>query len=216
MVFMLAPILNFFGDAGGKIVLLFPVFAAVYLIIFKIRAVRGGKALTFAAVLPGLVLLLYLAAMLAVLIVPNIHWSFSPAKGLKVWLTYADWYALNLVPFKTLREQFAMLQADGLHSFDGLKMVLNLSANLFIFLPLPLLLRWNFKKIRWWQSLAAVFCSSLLIELIQYPLHRSSDVDDVLVNTLGGLLGCALCAVAVRAVQKRRAQKKAAPKQAAK
>ena len=210
---MFAPILEYFVIAGGRGLMLFAVFAAVYLIVRKVRVKKGGQALTFATVFPGLVLLLYTALVLAILIFPDIHFFLSKEKGLEVWCTNPDWYLLNLVPFQTLREQFAMLQANGLHSFDGLKMVLNLAANLFIFLPLPLLLRWNFKKIRWWQSLLVVFCSSLLIEVIQYPLHRSCDVDDLLVNTLGGLLGCFVCAAAVRIVQKRRAQKKAPPVQ---
>ena len=33
-------------------------------------------------------------------------------------------------------------------------------------------------------------CASLLIELCQLPLTRVTDIDDVWLNTLGGLLGC--------------------------
>ena len=209
---MLAPILEYFFQAGCKALVLFAVPAAVYLAVWKHRAKKGGAPLVFSAAAPGLVLLFYAALVVSILLVPDFDMGIEDSGKFYFDISFSPLWYYNLVPFQTLREQFALVRQNGLFSFEGL----NLAANLFIFLPLPLLLRWNFKKIRWWQSLLVVFCSSLLIELIQYPLHRSSDVDDVLVNTLGGLLGCALCAVAVRAVQKRRAQKKTAPKQAAK
>lgn len=210
---MFAPLVEYFFQAGCKSLVLFAVPAAVYLAVWKSRAKKGGAPLVFSAVAPGLVLLFYAALVVSILLVPDFDMGILDSGKFYFDVSFSPLRYYNLVPFKTLREQFAMLQANGLHSFDGLKMVLNLAANLFIFLPLPLLLRWNFKKIRWWQSLLVVFCSSLLIEVIQYPLHRSCDVDDLLVNTLGGLLGCFVCAAAVRIVQKRRAQKKAPPVQ---
>lgn len=212
---MIAPILEYFVVAGGRGLVLFAVLAAVYLAVWKRREKKGGRLLTLSAVLPGLLLLLYVAFVAAILVLPDIQWTFSLEKGLHIWVVNPPGYSLNLTPFKTLREQFAMLAANGLLCFDGLKMVLNLAANLFIFMPLPLLLRWNFKKIRLWQSLLIVFGSSLLAEIVQYPLHRSSDVDDLLVNTFGGLFGCVLCAIVVHAVQKWRIKKKAASKQVA-
>jgi glycopeptide antibiotics resistance protein len=61
--------------------------------------------------------------------------------------------------------------------------------NLVIFAPFGLLLGINF-KIGFWYKLAIVFCLSLGAEVTQYVLAiGTSDITDVIMNTLGGLVG---------------------------
>lgn len=62
--------------------------------------------------------------------------------------------------------------------------------NVCLFVPLGLLLAfWRQQHWRWWSALSAGFYFSLLIELSQLFNHRRSDVDDLLLNSLGAFLG---------------------------
>ena len=62
--------------------------------------------------------------------------------------------------------------------------------NVCLFVPLGLLLTfWQQQRWRWWSALSAGFYFSLLIELSQLFNHRRSDVDDLLLNSLGAFLG---------------------------
>lgn len=61
-------------------------------------------------------------------------------------------------------------------------------ANTLIFTPLGFLpnLLW---RPRWWKGLAVGFCTSFAIELLQLFVNRSTDVDDLILNTLGAFTG---------------------------
>lgn len=95
---------------------------------------------------------------------------------------WAEGYGINLTPGYTIR---AMWERGN----QTLK-VINLAGNVLIFAPMSFLPPLLWKK---WQHLwAAVGLSaaaSCLIEFVQLFLGRSVDVDDVILNTLGGLLG---------------------------
>lgn len=66
----------------------------------------------------------------------------------------------------------------------------NALLNVVLFVPLGIMLPLFRKKYR---SVAAVgitgFCLSLLIELLQMFTYRATDIDDLLTNTLGTLIG---------------------------
>ena len=102
-------------------------------------------------------------------------WEYAQSRWQQGW-------GINLEPGFTIR---SMLEKGSL----GQKMI-NLAGNVLIFSPLGFLppLLWQ----RWRHLWAVVPLSagvSCLIEFLQLFLGRSVDVDDVLLNTLGGLLG---------------------------
>lgn len=67
--------------------------------------------------------------------------------------------------------------------------------NLTIFIPFGLLLSVNFKQITFWQKLAIISFFSLTIEIIQFILAIGiTDITDVIMNVLGGLVGLVLYA----------------------
>lgn len=67
--------------------------------------------------------------------------------------------------------------------------------NLIVFIPFGLLLSINFKQITFWQKLAIVSFFSLTIETIQFILAIGvTDITDVIMNVLGGLVGLMLYA----------------------
>ncbi len=66
-----------------------------------------------------------------------------------------------------------------------------LAANVVMFLPLGFLTRLLWRQ-RPWQTLALCLAATLCIELFQPLAGRSFDIDDILLNFLGGALGLLL------------------------
>jgi glycopeptide antibiotics resistance protein len=89
----------------------------------------------------------------------------------------------NWIPFKTLLAYFM--------GNKGLLIAgLNLAGNLLILAPLGFLIPTGFPEIRWRTICILAFCASLSIELIQHIFQIGIfDVDDVLLNSLGFILG---------------------------
>lgn len=83
---------------------------------------------------------------------------------------------------------------------------LNPLLNIAMFLPLGLLLPFAAKTFRrWYWTLTAGSGVSILTEAIQYIFRRGqADVDDLLCNTLGAVLGYCLCMLFVSLAEKRR------------
>ena len=115
-------------------------------------------------------LTLYLNAMYIVIGVPGVQ--------------YICWDpTLNLIPF----QDFSARNMQG--------MVLNA----IMFAPLGFLLPAYFERYRHWgRTLAAGFLTSLTVELIQLFTFRATDVDDLIMNTLGTLVGFLLAKLVLR------------------
>ena len=64
-----------------------------------------------------------------------------------------------------------------------------LLGNIIMFMPIGFFPALLWRRWRWWKSLLAGFCSSVSIEFIQFFIGRSTDVDDVILNTAGALAG---------------------------
>lgn len=95
-------------------------------------------------------------------------------------------YHYNLKPFKEIHRYLAYYEVIGPYA-----VFLNLAGNIFAFVPFglffPLLSRPNRS---FWKVALISFEVSLLVEVIQLVTRVGScDVDDILLNTLGGMLG---------------------------
>ena len=89
---------------------------------------------------------------------------------------------ISFIPLKGIIE---MLQ-DGItrHSF------INIIGNVIMFMPVGFLLPLIYTKVESCKKVVAIgFCISLLVEVSQLFLIRGTDVDDLILNTLGTLLG---------------------------
>ena len=108
--------------------------------------------------------------------------SDLPALWARAVQRWENGYAINLTPGYTIR---SMLE-KGSH---GQKLI-NLAGNVLIFAPLGLLPPLLWRRLRHlWAAVGLSAAVSCLIELLQLFFGRSVDVDDVILNTLGGLLG---------------------------
>ena len=63
------------------------------------------------------------------------------------------------------------------------------AANALIFVPIGFFANLLWRKPRWWKGLAVGFCVSFTIEFLQLFVNRSTDVDDLILNTLGAFVG---------------------------
>lgn len=98
----------------------------------------------------------------------------------------------NLVPFHTLRIYLANLDSEF--------WLRNLFGNLGLLLPLGLLGPIALPALaRWWRILLVALLISTAIELTQLAVpDRSADIDDVIVNVTGALIGYVILLVARR------------------
>ena len=115
-------------------------------------------------------LALYLSAMYTVVGVPGVRYI--------VWDP-----TINLIPFQ---------------DFSDSNLV-GMALNAVMFAPLGFLLPAYFERYRHWgRTLAAGFLTSLTVELIQLFTFRATDVDDLMMNTLGCLAGFLLAKLIFR------------------
>lgn len=89
---------------------------------------------------------------------------------------------ISFIPFEGIIE---MLRGGiTIHSF------INIIGNIAMFMPIGFLLPLIYTKVNSCKKVVIIgFCTSLLIELSQLFLTRGTDVDDLILNTLGATLG---------------------------
>lgn len=91
-------------------------------------------------------------------------------------------------------------------AFRGPWVMFLMLANIGIFSPVGFFAALLWRRPRWWKSLLAGFCTSTVIEFIQFFIGRSTDIDDVILNTAGALAGfwifCLLRAIFPKFLQK--------------
>lgn len=86
--------------------------------------------------------------------------------------------SVNLIPF---------YYSNSVGTKFHLKEVLE---NVFVFVPFGIYLSMLKGKLQFWKKAALIFTSSLALETAQYILAvGSSDITDIITNTIGGILG---------------------------
>lgn len=110
---------------------------------------------------------------------------------------------LNLTPFHTInnylhillnRSYYQSKWNDAIFAFQTRQAIINLGGNIGMFLPLGILLPWVFPKLRklWKIALATIVLISLVEVLQLFTLLGSCDVDDLILNLVGAILGYGL------------------------
>lgn len=97
---------------------------------------------------------------------------------------HPDYYFLNLRPFVWVYEVYDM---------GPKKMMMQLLLNIGMFVPFGFLLPIAVKRMRRLHKTSAVVLTiTLIIEITQYFMGRSADIDDIIMNFVGGLIGYSL------------------------
>ena len=95
---------------------------------------------------------------------------------------------VNLVPLHTIYDY--AFQTNGQVSDWGMVSLLNLAGNVFLFSPIGFFLPVIWRRLQSFQKIFWIgLGTTCLIEFVQYFIGRSSDVDDIILNTIGVLIG---------------------------
>lgn len=151
----------------------------VYCLSVKRHVNKNTKTL-LAAVLP----VAYLAALLKFFVfkgislsIPFAHFRYRVSSGRVLRAVHN-----NYVPLRTIERY--------LHGHQSVIAASNLLGNIIPFMPLGFLLPLFYRTISWKGVLGIAIAFSLCIETLQLVLHTGTfDVDDILLNALGVMLG---------------------------
>lgn len=88
---------------------------------------------------------------------------------------------INMIPLRWTAEEWAMGREE---------MLTQVAANVVMFIPFGFILPAALPVFRrFFRTMLCAACFSFLIEFAQYFIGRSSDIDDFLQNTIGGVIG---------------------------
>ena len=158
-----------------------PVVLAVRIFLCRSRK-KAGIPVRTAHEVGLLAFTVYLVGLASLTVLPIIRWQEG---GLSFELYGRG--NLNLIPFRIFFDSLCMASQG-----DTTYFLINFLGNIATFLPIgffPMLL---FSRMTVKKASAVGFCASLFIEVCQIAIQRGCDVDDLLLNTLGALLGALL------------------------
>ncbi len=97
-----------------------------------------------------------------------------------------DDFQFNLIPFVEIIRFVKYREYIGFYN-----VMINLVGNVVAFIPFGALIRWVVNRsVRWYHVMGYTVMFSLSVELLQLVAKVGSfDVDDLILNTLGGVLG---------------------------
>lgn len=108
---------------------------------------------------------------------------------------------VNLVPFQSLVDAMSLGEF-----WIGIALV-DLGANFILYVPLGLFVAPRFPALSIWAWMLLVWTLSASIEIVQGAvLNRSADITDVVMNSLGGIVGFALARIIQRLARGRQAR----------
>lgn len=197
----------YLGSIGGYVVQMLPcmlVGMAVFLCLGPMRRKRLNRLGLYSGPLREMGLALFIAfcaGLAALTLFPANFWSYMleyallpevRARGFRAAEFYLSGEALALR---------MMGLADVLAPFQEIRRALRtgypwlmfmLWGNIGMFLPIGFCTALLWRKHHWWKSVLVGFGSSVTIEFVQFFIGRSTDIDDVILNTAGALLGYGL------------------------
>ncbi|HHY21689.1 MAG TPA: VanZ family protein [Bacilli bacterium] len=105
----------------------------------------------------------------------------------------------NMIPFKTILNYIFHFKGFSSHSFMD-----NFFGNIFAFLPLGLLLPIMVSWFNSYKKIIAISCiTSIVIELSQFTFRLGAlDVDDVILNIIGGICGYSIVVFVSKGIRK--------------
>ena len=173
-------------------IMLFPFIAFLFTLPFLIHEYRKYGAVPFfkSVIFYSMILYLLTAYLMVILPLPSIEEVASYTGS-----------SMQLEPFRFLSD-IRVTTTLNLNDINSILNFLNRSTvytvlfNLLMMIPFGIYLRYFFNK-KWYQTIFWTFLLSLFFEITQltglygiYPrAYRIFDVDDLIVNTLGGLVG---------------------------
>lgn len=91
--------------------------------------------------------------------------------------------------YPALGNNFTLFREILRYQFLSPLFIRNVIGNVILFIPLGFYLAYFYKINKIYLILIISFIISLMIEVIQFHIGRAFDVDDILLNVIGGLIG---------------------------
>lgn len=118
-----------------------------------------------------------------------------------VWFPMLTWNQLLTGDFR-----FEDLRAVGYYTNNGAVLdflrgklrgylLFEFIANIALFIPLGFLLPMSFRHLKWWAVDLIGLGATCLVELVQPYLGRTGDLDDVITNFTGAVIGCVIAKI---------------------
>ena len=170
-------------------------FTFSFLLLFLIRRkrLRGKRELC------GLFLIAWIVAVFSVTLFPEVNLeidAFTYMPSLQIRFRDTELSMLNIVPFKSILAAFTGGGQEVSARDQLLSALINLAGNVFLFVPLGFLVPLTAqKRSRFGVTVGVAAVLSAGIETVQYFIGRSADIDDLLLNVFGAVVGFGLYAI---------------------
>lgn len=121
-------------------------------------------------------------------------WLTLTPPDLEYFLRTGQWLFSPGVPFQGGINLTPVVESWRLFRFYAEKgmwgaVLINFPGNIIMFMPIGFFVGLLSDKPRWWKGTFCAFSLSLFIETAQIFVARGTDIDDLILNTLGGLMG---------------------------
>lgn len=140
-------------------------FVSVVAISLRLAFLKGSKRFVLHRELMALVFIIYILCLYFVVSGQDINYG-----------------GINLIPFK---EMFR-------YQFGSYKFMKNIIGNILLFVPYGFFSSYYLNNKKIGTNVLLCLIASLCIECIQYYIGRVFDIDDIILNVLGGFCGCLL------------------------
>jgi len=140
-------------------------FVSVVAISLRIAFLKGSKRFVLHRELMALVFIIYILCLYFVVTGQDINYG-----------------GVNLVPFK---EMFR-------YEIGSYKFMKNIVGNILLFIPYGFFSSYYLNNRKIGTNVIACLIATVCIETIQYHIGRVFDIDDIILNVLGGFIGCLL------------------------
>lgn len=161
----------------------------IYILIRSVYVKKMKKEIEWLREIWLSIFVVYMIALLSQTIIPSFTFGRDDLTGeVFFWVNKENTNAsVNLIPFNTIYE---FLSCNDKVDSWGQVSILNLMANLFLFMPFGFLLPELWRR---FESLKSMILYGLIftfsIEFVQFFIGRSSDIDDIILNLISIIIG---------------------------
>lgn len=131
---------------------------------------KNKKTINYKYTIGLILFVLFLVGLLSQAIIPKDNIKFSLKN-------------INIIPFKIFFDTYNELLNNNIEYF-----IINFLGNIIMFIPIGFCLLFLF-DISNKKAIFIGFCTSLFIEISQLFLNRNTDIDDLMLNTFGVIIG---------------------------
>lgn len=156
-------VLDIFTKTLNNVWPMIAIFLSVVIIVRVFYLISNSKKITLYKEIFGLLFIIYILLLFELLTATDTNY----------------YHGINLTPFAEIsRYQFAS------HQFN-----INVLGNIFIFIPFGVFISTYLKSKKAYPCFIIAALTSITVELVQLKIGRSFDIDDIILNVAGAIIG---------------------------